>query len=67
MVFWGDIPPSLLITGTPEQVKDYVKELIDTFGDTGGLIVDGAVGFPAETKPENAEAVTEAVFTYGVY
>ena len=68
MCFWGDVPPQLLVTGTPEKVKDYVKELIDFFGDTGGLIVDGAVeGIPAEAKPENVEAMTEAVFEYGVY
>ena len=68
MCFWGDIPPQLLVTGTPEKVKDYVKELIDFFGDTGGLIVDGAVeGIPAEAKPENVEAMTEAVFEHGVY
>ena len=68
MCFWGNVPPQLLVTGTPEQVKDYVKELIDIFGDNGGLIVDGAVeGVPAESKPENVEAMTEAVFEYGVY
>ena len=68
MCFWGNVPPQLLVTGTPQQVKDYVKQLIDIFCDTGGLIVDGAVeGVPAESKPENVEAMTEAVFEYGVY
>ncbi len=27
MCFWGNVPPSLLATGTPQQVKDDVKEL----------------------------------------
>ncbi len=68
MCFWGNVPAQLLVTGTTEQVKDYVKELIDIFGDNGGLIVDGAVdGIPPESKPENVEAMTEAVFEYGVY
>ena len=68
MCFWGNVPASLLVTGTPQQVKDYTKELIDTFGDTGGLIVDGAVdGVPPDSKPENVEAMTETVFEYGVY
>ena len=66
--FWGNVPAQMLVTGTPEQVKDYVKELIDIFGDNGGLIVDGAVdGVPPESKPENVEAMTQAVFEYGVY
>ncbi|MBC2716099.1 MAG: hypothetical protein HF978_12400 [Desulfobacteraceae bacterium] len=68
MVFWGDVPGSLLVTGKPQQIKDYVKALIDMFADTGGLIIDGAVeGVPPESKPENVEAMTEAVREYGVY
>jgi len=68
MCFWGNVPASLLVTGTPQQVKDYTKELIDTFGDTGGLIVDGAVdGVPRDSKRGNEGAMTETVFEYGVY
>lgn len=68
MVFWGNVPAETLVTGTPQQVKDYVRKLIDIFGDNGGLIVDGAVdGVPPESKFENVEAMTEAVFEYGVY
>ncbi|MEW5959052.1 MAG: uroporphyrinogen decarboxylase family protein [Chloroflexota bacterium] len=68
MCFWGNVPAQLLVTGTPTQVKDYVRQLIDIFGDNGGLIVDGAVeGVPPEARPENVEAMTEAVFEYGVY
>lgn len=67
MCFWGNIPASLMIAGTPQEVKDDVKELIDTFGDNGGLIIDSINGFPDESKPENIRAVTEAVFDYGVY
>jgi uroporphyrinogen-III decarboxylase len=68
MCFWGNVPAGMLVTGQPEQIKDYVKELIDIFGDTGGLIVDGAVdGVPPDSKPENVEAMTETVFKYGVY
>ncbi len=66
MVFWGNVPAQLLITGTPEQVKDDVKELIDTFADNGGLIVDSSMGLPCEARPENVEAMIETVFTYGV-
>jgi uroporphyrinogen-III decarboxylase len=67
MCFWGDVPAQTLISGTKEQTRDYVKKLIDTFGDNGGLIVDGAVGIPKEAKIENVIAMTEAVFEYGVY
>ena len=67
MCFWGNVPAQVLISGTPEHTKDYVKKLIDTFGDNGGLIVDGAVGIPKEAKFENVMAMTETVFEYGVY
>jgi hypothetical protein len=68
MCFWGNVPAQMLATGTPDQVTAYVRQLIEIFGDNGGLIVDGAVdGVPPESKPENVEAMTEAVFKYGVY
>jgi hypothetical protein len=62
--FWGDISSSLLATGTRKQVKDDVIELIDMFGSSGGLIVDGNVGIPDEAKPENIHAMVEAVREY---
>ncbi|MBI5586670.1 MAG: hypothetical protein HY892_22905 [Deltaproteobacteria bacterium] len=67
MCFWGNVPASILCTGTPRQVKDDVRELIDLFGDTGGLIIDSTVGIPDEAKFENVQALTEAVHQYGVY
>lgn len=68
MCFWGNVPAQMLVTGEPSQVTEYVCELIDIFGDNGGLIVDGAVdGVPPESKPENVEAMIEAVHKYGVY
>ena len=66
MVFWGNVPGQLLIAGTPEQVKDDVKELIDIFADNGGLIIDSSMGLPCEAKPENVEAMIQTVFDYGV-
>jgi uroporphyrinogen-III decarboxylase len=67
MCFWGNVPAALLATGTPQQVKDDVRELIDLFGDNGGLIVDGSDGLPDEGRPENVAAMVEAVREYGVY
>ncbi len=67
MCFWGNVSAPLMCTGTPQQVKDDVKELIDTFGDNGGLIIDSRMGIPDESKPENVQALTDAVHEYGVY
>jgi len=67
MCFWGNLAPSLLCTGTPQQVKDDVKELVDLFGDTGALILDCGLGVPDEAKPENMLALREAADEYGVF
>ena len=67
MCFWGNVPSSLMCAGTPEQVKDDVRELIDIFGDNGGLIIDCSIGIPDEAKPENVFALTEAAREYGVH
>jgi uroporphyrinogen-III decarboxylase len=67
MCFWDNVPASLMCTGTPQRVKDDVKQLIDIFGDNGGLIIDSTMGLPDESKPENVQALTDAVREYGVY
>lgn len=67
MCFWGNVPSSLMCAGTPEKVKDDVKELIDIFGDNGGLIIDSSIGIPDESRPENVQGLTEAVHEFGVY
>lgn len=63
MCFWGNVQASLMVAGTPQQVKDDVKELIDIFGDR--LIVDCNLGIPDEAKPENVLALAEACEEYG--
>lgn len=64
--FWGNIPVSLMEHGTPQQVADDVKEIIDIFAGSGGLIVDGAGLITDDTKPENIDAMLDTVHTYGV-
>jgi len=64
----GNVPGSLLVTGTPKQVKEYVKKCIEKCAEGGGYIVDGGVsGIPDEAKAENVKAMTDAVFKYGIY
>jgi uroporphyrinogen-III decarboxylase len=63
--FWGNVPAALMCTGTPTQVEEDVKELIDIFADNGGLIVDGSVGIPDEAKIENVQALVDSARKYG--
>ncbi|MHA1381390.1 MAG: uroporphyrinogen decarboxylase family protein [Candidatus Helarchaeota archaeon] len=64
----GNVPGSLMVTGTPNQVEEYCKKCIEVIGEGGGYILDGGVsGIPDESKPENVKAMTDAVFKYGIY
>jgi uroporphyrinogen-III decarboxylase len=64
--FRGNVPGSLLYTGTAEQVKDYVKTLIDIVGKGGGLMVDCDIWFD-EARHENVRAMVEFTKEYGHY
>jgi uroporphyrinogen-III decarboxylase len=62
----GGPTASLLNTGTPKQVEEYTKRLIDEVGQGGGFMMD--VEVPLITaKIENVEAMTKTVMEYGVY
>lgn len=60
----GNVPASILTTGTPDDVDDYCRKLIRTVGKGGGLILDGATGIPDEAKVENVVAMARAVRKY---
>jgi uroporphyrinogen-III decarboxylase len=60
----GNVSPSLLTTGTPEEVDAACRHLIETVGRDGGLILDCAFGLPDETPVENARAMYRSVRKY---
>jgi hypothetical protein len=62
----GNVPSSILCTGTPQDVRDYCKKLIDIVGKGGGFILDAANSLDEE-KPENVGALIDFTRTYGVY
>jgi len=66
MCIRGNVPASLLQTGTVQEVKDYVKELIDVVGKDGGLIVCPRSS-PEKSNPENLKAMIDFTKEYGVY
>lgn len=62
----GNVPLSILATGTPDQVRQYCKKLIDTAGKDGGYIMDSSTGLD-DAKPENVEAMFQFTKESGVY
>jgi uroporphyrinogen-III decarboxylase len=64
--FRGSVPIRSLVLGTPQEVRDSCKELIDVLGDGGGFIMDAAMA-SEDVKPENMRAMIEFTKEYGVY
>ncbi len=63
----GGPPSSLLIGGTPAQVEEYVKDLLEDVKPGGGFMLSPAVSIPSAARPENVKALVEAVKRYGAY
>ena len=62
----GNVPIALLTVGTPDDVRAYCKDLIDSVGRDGGFIM-GPSGQTEDVKIENVEAMVEFTKEYGVY
>jgi uroporphyrinogen decarboxylase len=69
LVFWGGgvDTQGVLGTGTPEEVKEYVKRNIEALAPDGGFIFATVHDIQANVPPENIVAMWEAWKTYGVY
>ncbi len=62
----GNVPVSLLVTGTPKDVKEYCRKLIETCAPGGGYVLS-AGAMADEAKIENVIAMVDAAREYGVY
>ncbi len=62
----GNVPISVLATGTTDDVKAYCKKLIDYVGKDGGFIMDSSAHV-TDAKPENLRAMFEFNREDGVY
>jgi hypothetical protein len=62
----GNVPSSLLQTGTTDDIKAYCKKLIDVVGKGGGFILAPRSAID-EVKPENLKAMIDFTKEYGIY
>jgi uroporphyrinogen-III decarboxylase len=62
----GNLPAAVLCTGTPQEVNEGCRQLIETCAPGGGYILTASASMN-QGNPENLRAMMEAAKEYGVY
>lgn len=65
LILMGNVDIDLLGRGTPGQVADEVRRLIDEIAPGGGFILSSSNALGRETSPANALAMYETAEAYG--
>lgn len=63
----GNLPFGLLELGSPQEVEERCKTLIEVCGKGGGYILDSGQAGENEAKPANVKAMIESAKKYGRY
>ncbi|MEJ2170033.1 MAG: uroporphyrinogen decarboxylase family protein [Desulfobacterales bacterium] len=66
LCLFGNVPSAMLKIGTPGDVEEYCKKLIDTAGKGGGFVMGNGAFFD-HAKPENLKTMVDFTKEYGVY
>jgi uroporphyrinogen-III decarboxylase len=64
MAMMGDVPASLFAAGTPDDIYNYVRDLVRDIGPEGLILCPGCDA-PINTRRENMEAFVAASLEYG--
>ncbi|MBN2318258.1 MAG: hypothetical protein JXR49_04240 [Acidobacteria bacterium] len=59
----GNVPVSLLATGTVDQVKEYCRMLLNSVGSDGGFIMSSAAGLE-DARDENVRTIVDFAREY---
>ena len=62
----GNVPSSIIVTGTKQDVKEACRKLIEMCAPGGGYILSGGAGID-KCPPDNLRVMMEAVEEYGHY
>lgn len=62
----GNVPTSIIMHGTPEEVKESSRKLIEICAPGGGYILAGGASV-TKTNIPNLKAMMEAAYEFGVY
>lgn len=63
----GNIDTNILTYGTPQDVDDACREVIEVLAPDYGFILGPGCAMGSETPPDNIHALVEAAKKYGVY
>jgi hypothetical protein len=63
----GNVPVSLIHSGTTEQVEAYCRKLIDTAGKGGGFILTTGASLDRNARVENVREMIRCTKEYGEY
>lgn len=63
----GNVPASLLATGSPREVKDYSRKIIELCSEGGGFILAAGTNSVEGSNIDNLRAMVDAAAEYGVY
>lgn len=63
----GSVPSTLLQLGSPSEVDEYCKKLIEVCGKGGGYVLRSDTNAIQEAKPENVKTMVDSVKKYGWY
>ncbi len=64
--FGGNLPTSMFLTSTPQEIKDYSRKLIETVGNDGGFFLSPGADIDM-ARAENVHAFIDGAREYGKY
>lgn len=69
LCFWGGgcETQGVLTTGTPEEIREQVKQRIDILGKGGGFVFNQVHNILANVPPENVVAMYDAAYEFSAY
>jgi uroporphyrinogen decarboxylase len=63
----GNVSVDTLSAGTPEEVRQTVRACIALGGPGGGYMISSSNSIPSYARPENVQAMADAIRQYGSY
>jgi uroporphyrinogen decarboxylase len=67
VVLLGNVNPMLILSGTPDQVRETTRRVIEALAPLRGFIVQDGNNIPPGSPIENINAMMEAAEIYGSY